>query len=610
MADENIDINIDVESNAGEEADKMASLKTQIRETRDSMQKLELQGKATGAQYEKLRAKLDNLNDAQDRAKFKAGQFEDRLAALPGPLGKIGSGIKAAGDSFATFGKTLTISLGVIGLLVSAFFAIKEALGKTKEGTEALSKVTSAFNKILAPVLALFEKLGVYLVNNIVPILDTVGSAITKVAKFFGASTAKIDETTKSLEKNNEAANKLKEEEEKRIKEAEESKKKAEEASKKREEDRKKREAEAEKRRQEQLEKSKKADEVEIEAFKATLSEREKEEYEAGIKLAEQRKALADAGRTDMTAIEEQYRIKLAEIKKKYDDEEAKKNEEKAKKDKEDLQKKQEDERGILLTGLQAQFEDLDRKNQQADLDFEQDLQRFAQQREILAEQEAIELQNTELTEFQKTEIRKKYADARMKLTEDEVATEKAAAEAKHQINMAYLGLFEQFGNLLGQLAGKNKGLAIAGIIISQAASIGQIIANTAIANAKSVAASPLTFGAPWVAINTISAGLSIAATIASAAKSIQQINSQPGAPASNAGAGGASSAPQLPAPRVGAVAAPQIQTTGGQNPTAQIAETIGRAQSPVRAYVVSQDISSQQALDRRTNRAATFVGG
>jgi len=45
-------------------------------------------------------------------------------------------------------------------------------------------------------------------------------------------------------------------------------------------------------------------------------------------------------------------------------------------------------------------------------------------------------------------------------------------------------------------------------------------------------------------------------------------------------------------------------------NPTTQIAQTIGNAQAPIRAYVVSQDISSQQALDRRTNRAATFVGG
>jgi Leucine-rich repeat (LRR) protein len=269
--------------------------------------------------------------------------------------------------------------------------------------------------------------------------------------------------------------------------------------------------------------------------------------------------------------------------------------------------------RGILLSDLQSRFEALDKENARIDGDFEQDLERIAQQKEILAEQEAIDLQNTELTEFQKTEIRKKYADQRIALSDKEVATEKAAAEAKHAINMAYLGLFQQFGNLLSQIAGKNKGLAIAGVVISQAAAIGQIIANTAIANAKSVAASPLTVGQPWVAINTISAGLSIASTIASAAKSIQQINSVNESSSGGAaqGAGGGASLPTPPsAPTVAAVQAPQIQTQGGNNPTQQLGETIGAAKAPLKAYVVSGEVTSQQALDRRTSRAATFSGG
>jgi hypothetical protein len=377
--------------------------------------------------------------------------------------------------------------------------------------------------------------------------------------------------------------------------------------------------AEAEKLRQEQLQKAKAADEVEIEAFKATLSEKEKQEYEAGQKLAEQRKILAAAGRTDMTAIEEQYRLKLKEIQTKYDEEEAKKaedkrkkDEEQAEKDKEKLLKKQEEERGILLIGLQAKLEALDAENARIDGDFEADLLRLAEQKNILKEQEQIELQNTELTEFQKTEIRKKYADARKGIVDDEIATEKAAAAAKQEINMAYLQLFEQFGNTLGQLAGKNKALAIAGIVISQAASIGQIIANTGIANAKAVAASPLTFGAPWVLINSISAGLSIAATIAGAVKSIQQINSAASQAGVTGGGGGGSvgAAPNIPTPRVGGTAAPTIQMGGGNNPATQIGQTISAAQRPIRAFVVSGDVSSQQALDRRTNRAATFSGG
>jgi hypothetical protein len=269
-----------------------------------------------------------------------------------------------------------------------------------------------------------------------------------------------------------------------------------------------------------------------------------------------------------------------------------------------------EEERGIIANRLQAEFEDLDRKNKLADADFAQDLERLNQQRDILAEQEATELQNTDLTEFQKTEIRKKYADARKGISDQEVATEKAAAQAKQEINMAYLGLFEQFGNVLGQLAGKNKALAIAGVVISQAAAIGQIVASTGIANAKAVAASPLTFGAPWVLINTISAGLSIASTIAGAVKSIQQINSAASSAGVSGGGGGAASTASPALPKVSSASAPQIQTGGGMNPTQQIGETIAGAQKPIKAYVVSGDISSQQALDRRTNRAATFAGG
>jgi hypothetical protein len=55
-------------------------------------------------------------------------------------------------------------------------------------------------------------------------------------------------------------------------------------------------------------------------------------------------------------------------------------------------------------------------------------------------------------------------------------------------------------------------------------------------------------------------------------------------------------------------VAAPQINTGQGINPTQQLADTLsGITNKPIRAYVVSSDISSQQALDRRINRAGTF---
>ena len=343
-------------------------------------------------------------------------------------------------------------------------------------------------------------------------------------------------------------------------------------------------------------------------AFVGLMGEKDREIFLIEEKFTQQI-ALATKYGADTKGLTELQQKELSAVTQKYNQIELDKKKEKDDKDKELLLKAQADERGILLLGLQTRLEELDRKNQLSDLDFQQDLERLAEQRTILAEQEAIDLQNTELTEFQKTEIRKRYADARKGITDEEIATEKAAMMAKQEINLAYLGLFEQFGNLLGQIAGKNKAIAISGIIISQAAAIGQIIANTAIANAKAAAALPLTLGQPFVTINTISAGLSIASTIAAAAKSIQQINAQPGGSAGSAGGGGGGGA-QISAPRVAGISAPQINTGGGMNPSSQIAETLGAAQKPVRAYVVSGDVSSAQALDRRTSRAATFTGG
>ena len=123
---------------------------------------------------------------------------------------------------------------------------------------------------------------------------------------------------------------------------------------------------------------------------------------------------------------ETDYQQKLYEIRKQYStsNDEIVKAEIDLEKYKVDEKKRTaEEERGILLTTLQSKFEALDAANKQSDLDFEQDLARFAEQRTILEQQEAIDLANEDLTEFQKTEIRKKYADQRTAIVESEIAT-------------------------------------------------------------------------------------------------------------------------------------------------------------------------------------------
>ena len=100
--------------------------------------------------------------------------------------------------------------------------------------------------------------------------------------------------------------------------------------------------------------------------------------------------------------------------------------------------------------------------------------------------------------------------------------------------------------------------------------------------------------------------------SVTSAAQIAAILSAGKGSKVSGSGGGGGDTAltPPPSLPTVAPTAAPQIQTTGGMNPTQQIGETISASQKPIRAYVISGDISSAQALDRRTSRAATFSAG
>ena len=283
---------------------KFKSLRSQIRETTVALQALADQGKEGSSEFKALSDKLDDLGDAQKRVAFQSGQIEDKLSALPGPLGKIGQGFKAAKDSVDTFGKTLTISLGIIGLLVAAFFAIKDALGKTKEGTQLLAQATTAFNKVLSPLFAILEKIGTIVLPIVIKGFEMLGSVIGGVAEFFGIKTEKINEVTASLEKNNEAANKLAEEEKARL---EKEKALQEERTKKLKE-------EAEKRKQINEE----AEKVMNDARLALMNEKDREIEVAAQKHKENLKKLRAAGNRGITLEEERYNKEILTINQKY----------------------------------------------------------------------------------------------------------------------------------------------------------------------------------------------------------------------------------------------------------------------------------------------------
>jgi len=216
--------------------------------------------------------------------------------------------------------------------------------------------------------------------------------------------------------------------------------------------------------------------------------------------------------------------------------------------------------------------------------------------------QNRIEALNTEQIAvedaYSKKQITEEQYNAFVKQMSDErIAIDIAEKEAKAQI----VGEIGDIANgLMKIIAGaneKSKGLAIASLVIEQASAVAKIIANTSVANAKAVAASPLSSGMPFVALNTISAGIGIASAIQNTIKGIQKIksanaNSSPSGAGGGIGGGGGGG--------VSAPLQPQAETTMLNQ--SQINQ-LGNAS--VRAFVVESDVSGNQERIRRLNRAS-----
>ena len=651
----------------GEQAEQAASgfvkLQLQIRQTQKELQAAAAAGDKV--KFNQLRNQLDDLEEGLEKVQFQAKQFDDQLASLPGPAGAAGNALKQVDGAFKLIVANPIIA--TIGAIVGLFLALRESLQRTEEGQQKLNKITQAFEKIMNGLFAVIEPIAMlmadfalkllqnesvmkalsfvvgilsaafttlfkvqfsiyeFIINNFIIAFQTLAEAASGAGKVIkgvftfdldlikqGATEAG-DAVTKGLGKlkdnvvnfGTNVANAVVDgvtegfntgsqafiEGTKRL--TDEEKKALEEANKKKEEAAKKAAEEAKKREEQRLKDLEAANKVQTEAYLATLAERDKEIYKLGEAHNARMLALEKAGIADKTAVAEQYRIELAAINKKYDDQAAKEAEDK-KKEEEAKAKEAADK---AREGFEKEQAD---KLLRVETSLELDALTFDQRKALIDEKEKILLSDNQLTENQRTAIQKAAAKERANI-------DMAELEAKAEIQNAYLDLAGQFGSLLQQIAGKNKKVAIAGIIIEQAASIGKIIANTAVANAKAVAAFPLTGGAPWTIINTVSAALGIASTIAGAAKSISQINS---ADNGNASASGTTNLPrpQVASPTAGGVPQIQTQVGGGANPTAQIADTLAQASGkPVKAYVVAQEVSSAQAFDRRTNVAATF---
>jgi len=627
MADETIDIDVNI-NGADEAAGKFTRLQTQIRETRIAIQQAQEAGDQL--KFNQLKGQLDELEDKLEVTQLKSKQFDDALAGLPGPAGAAGNAIKGLDGVFKLIAANPVVA--VIAGLAGLFMALKKSLESTAEGQQTLNRVSSAFSGILGPILATLEKVAVPLFNGIAFLLEKVAAGFQKFASFLGISQSKIKEATLSVDKVQQDAN------------AAEDKRQAE-AQAKREEREKDRLAKQKAAAAERKKQQDEANQILNEAELSLLSDRDRALQEREQRYNEELKKLKLAGVKDLTKFEAEYRKDISDINQKFDDDEKKKAEDKAKKIEDDRKK-----------GLDKALTDeklaLDLKKSQGLVSEEEyQSQLFEIKKKYAVDANALtqaEIENNNAV----ADNRKKLLDNEKKALSDQIAAAQATFEFnKNNNTLTYADQLKAFDDIAAlqrkklvlekasadqllafdqETADKRKQIeaniaaAKIGIISNALATVAQAVGqNTVAGKALSIAQATIdTYAGANKALATypppfgaIAAGTVILAGLLNVKKILStKIPAAPGTSGAGSSSGGGSiSAPTAAFSNPG-ITAPQIGATSAQTGTLAniVAGSINRNNStsqPIRAYVVGNDVSTQQQLDRRIRTAARLGG-
>jgi len=268
---------------------------------------------------------------------------------------------------------------------------------------------------------------------------------------------------------------------------------------------------------------------------------------------------------------------------------------EQRKKDREDFLKDLEDRKKAQEEAFKARQEQYKKDGEE----YLKSIEDAKAAREKLEEEQALELESFLAIEDEKAN---KAAEARLKDKENQLLIEQAVADGKKNIQQSTTDTLEKGVSALQSFSGKNKAIQKGLVVAESAIGIAKIITSTQAANAADTAAAALMgpAGIGYLAtkkiLNTVNAGIGIAANIGATSKALQALGG--GSAGSSSGVGGSGG---------NAPTAPQFNIVG-QSGTNQLAESIGAKQGqPIQAYVVGNEVTTQQALDRSKVTTATF---
>ena len=586
MADKKIKVKVDVETNAASSIADLKALKKQLKET------------AAGSEdFKRLYNQIDDLEDKIKGAKNASSDWVDTLESAGGPLGALGGALNKAKVATQSWGAALKAT--GIGLIVSLLGGFVAALSKSDETMKKFEPILIMFEQALNGILGALQPLidgFIELAINVMPYvtkafkvvyssvtavfqsLGKLGGAVVKLFKgdFAGAWEDAKSSVTSFSDNYDAAVDRFEQGQKKMTKTQKENLDKQ----------KKDRDDAAEKAKQQREAELKELSDGQKEAMLELLSERDAEEYKVREHYSNLL-FLATKYGDDTAQLKLAQQNALDEIDTKYKDKER----EKAEKEAEEAKKKADD------------------------------------------------IAKFQLDQYEKI---KKLDEERQDFT---FKANQAIGQSWVDLGNNIATVFGSLVNVFGQGSDAAKAFGVAQVAINAAATIGSIILNNKQAQAeynKAIAGGNATIAlgissafipgmqgiaAAQIASGKAAVGLATAGKISSKVNSIAQIatvgvtsaaqiaailSAGKGSKSNGGGTGGGDSAstPAPALPTVTPTAAPQIQTTGGMNPTQQIGETISASQRPIKAYVVSGEVTSQQALDRRTSRAATFSAG
>jgi len=614
IAIDNLEKNLgDYERQLEKVSEKDANRRTKlIKKIKDTKAELQDEKKA----LTKLKKERTDNTKKVKEATDAAGDYSGALSVIDKSTGGaasaligLSSGLGKAGKGFKTLDGILKLSL--LGIIVTGVLALSAAFTRSEEGQEKFQRGMAAINAIVNQVLDGFASLGqtiIDAVTNPMAAIEKLGKGIAKfisnpfkftkeviddakssVIGFIAETTKEVlamDKVTKARQKAHHIERDLMTERAEANREISDIRLQAEDR-----ENKSATERIALLRKAQQLEEDITAKEI---VAKQLLIDAQELEMEQGLntiqakdKLAKLQAELINLDTKKLrsqrllqtqitTAVREEQAIKdkaAAEAQKVIDDNKAK------------ADKKIEDDKAAELKRLegikevQKTFEEL--QAEEAAITEEEKAQ-------LDADRAIAELDKLNATEEQKAKIvaywNGQIEKGRDKDAANDEARDKSVANAK-------MDIAKQSMALIGQIAGK-------GSAIGKAMAIGQatISGVEGVQNAFTTAnKNPIT--AVFPAYPFIQAGLAGAFSAVQIAKISSTKADGKGAAASpRVSGGGAAAVPSIP---------PEFTTVGASD-TNQLASAIGQ-QEPVRAFVVSNDVTTAQGLERNIVEGATI---